>query len=226
MAKDTPEVAPDAVEDTELVALKAEHEGKSYAELMDLVDNGDLTMEQLDAIMDQADKTKGAKKKGGSRKTRKYEGDTKEVQCNEEGCEVMVTVTKFASAKSVFCEEHKPAKAGRGSKANYDGPTKVCQCIDCGVDVTVTKFATPASVRCVDCKKVARKKNKVEKTTILYNIGEVPAELEVLRAQKVFSMKPTLFEGVFEVTAQPALLTLLEANFTLVEYIESDAAGE
>ena len=138
----------------------------------------------------------------------------------------MVTVTKFASAKNVFCEEHRPAKAGRGSKAVYDGPTKVCQCIDCGVDVTVTKFATPASVRCVDCKKVARKKNKVEKTTILYTIPTMPAELEVLKAQKVFSMKPTLFDDVYEVTAQPALLTLLEANFTLVEFIESDAAVE
>lgn len=224
MAEVKETLVAESIEPNETELLQEKYAGKNYAELMDLVDNGELTTEQLDLLMDNTDKVAGKAKKSGARKARKYEGDTKDLPCVV--CGKMVTVTKFASPASVYCEEHKAEKVGRASKAKYDEPTKVCQCIDCGVDVTVTKFATPATVRCDECKAIARKNNKVEKVTILYTIENIDPEFQSLHEQKVFGMKNTLFDNVYEVTAQPALLTLLEASFDIVEFIESDAATE
>jgi DNA-directed RNA polymerase subunit RPC12/RpoP len=74
-------------------------------------------------------------------------GETKVVPCRK--CGRSVTVTKFASAAKVECEQCK----GRGKSGGIpDGPTKVCKCVVCGKDVVVTKFATPTNVRCPECK--------------------------------------------------------------------------
>ena len=90
--------------------------------------------------------------------------ETKVCKCIS--CGKDVTVTKFASAAKVMCDDYKSA----GKTANPDivatiqhkkiamrskyggGDTKVCQCIKCGKDVTVTKFASAAKVLCDDCK--------------------------------------------------------------------------
>ena len=192
--------------------------GKTQAELMDMVDDGVITIEQLDALTAEEEAANPTKKKG-SRKTRKYEGDTKEVKCNFPDCETMVTVTKFATPSKVFCEEHKPAKSG-GSKAKYEGSTKVVNCVDCGVEVEVTKFATPANVRCDVCKANHRKNNKVVKIASRYiGIGEAEmAQLEALRADKVLAIRNTTIDDVVEISAPAALLTFLEGTLGLTQY--------
>ena len=80
-------------------------------------------------------------------------------------CGKDVTVTKFASAAKVMCDECKKSGAQPNAdiiasipmkkiepRAKYGGDTKVCQCIKCGKDVTVTKFASAAKVLCDECK--------------------------------------------------------------------------
>lgn len=95
--------------------------------------------------------------------TSKYK-ETKVCQCI--CCGKDVTVTKFASAAKVVCDECKAsgaqpdttilgdvvAKNKKEPRAKHEGGTKICQCINCGVDVEVTKFASAAKVLCADCR--------------------------------------------------------------------------
>lgn len=90
--------------------------------------------------------------------------ETKELPCIV--CGKIVTVTKFASAAKVKCDECKKSNAQPNpellSKAiqskpvtnnsKYDGNTKELPCTVCGKMVTVTKFASAAKVVCDECR--------------------------------------------------------------------------
>lgn len=88
--------------------------------------------------------------------------ETKECPCI--ACGKSVTVTKFASAKKVMCNECKNSGASANPdlvsaatkpqepRAKYGGETKDCPCIQCGTMVTVTKFASASKVLCSECK--------------------------------------------------------------------------
>ena len=197
--------------------------GKSSAELMDMVDRGELTNEQLDALMADTKDTSTKKKKSG--KKRKHEGETKICKCIVSGKDV--EVSKFMSCDKVIHPDHLPEGTQRGSKAKYEGTTKILPCIDCGIDVEVTKFASPATVRCAEHRALARKSNKVSRTSGLYEIKnkEVIEDLQSLKEERVLGFKETLHENVYEISAVPNLLSVLENNFPISEFIESDTAG-
>lgn len=191
--------------------LQAKIEGKSHAELMDLVDAGELTEEQLDAIMNADSESKPRKK--GSRKKRKYEGPTKICKCIVSGKDV--EVSKFVSCDKVYHPDHMPEEVKKTrTGAVHDGPTKICKCIVSGLDVEVSKFMSCDKVYHPD-HKPARTTNRVPRERILYSAEEWAVEkLEELRTQKALSFKATP-EGV-EISAVPALHELVKNALSLV----------
>ena len=207
--------------------LRAQIEGKSHAELMDMVDTGEITEEQLDALMsNEAPLAPKSTRTRTKRKTAKYDGPTKICKCVV--CGVDVEVTKFATPSKVYCDEHRPKTVGRGNKAKYEGKTKICPCIDCGIDVEVTKFASPSSVRCAEHRKEARKRHqaKTPRSSGLYIVMDetVLEDINSLREERVMSVKPTLHDNVYEISAVPALLSVLETYLNLEEFIEADTS--
>ena len=90
-------------------------------------------------------------------------------------CGKMVTLTKFASAKTAKCQECKesgaqikqelvdkatamnPTRSKLRAEAFAqntigNGKTKICKCVKCGVDTEVSKFMSADKVLCPDCK--------------------------------------------------------------------------
>lgn len=84
-------------------------------------------------------------------------------QCACICCGDMVTVTKFASAAKVVCDNCKNSGAQPNPSIivqpkkdevhiKHEGATKILPCTICGKEVEVTKFASAAKVICDDCK--------------------------------------------------------------------------
>lgn len=192
--------------------LQAQVEGKSHAELMDMVDAGQLTEEQLDLIMNASSESKPKKK--GSRKKKKHEGTTKICQCIVSGKDV--EVSKFMSCDKVYHPDHMPEEVKRTrSKSVHEGPTKICKCIVSGLDVEVSKFMSCDKVYHPD-HKPARTTNRVPRTKVFYQAEEwAVGKLEELRTQKALSFRTTE-EGLVEVSAVPALHEVVQNALSLV----------
>lgn len=126
-------------------------------------------------------------------------------------CGKDVTVTKFASAAKVMCNECKTsgatpnpelvagaAKSKRmASRSVYGADTKVCKCIKCGKDVTVTKFASAAKVLCDECKGVQSDGTVVSTAEINYrpNINLSKIDRTVVPDIKEYTVTPALFNN-------------------------------
>lgn len=126
-------------------------------------------------------------------------------------CGKDVTVTKFASAAKVICDECKAsgatpnpelvagaAKSKRmESRSVYGSDTKVCKCIKCGKDVTVTKFASAAKVLCDECKGVQSDGTVV--STVEVNMRPVinlnKLDRTVIPDIREYTVTPSLFKN-------------------------------
>lgn len=101
--------------------------------------------------------------------------DTKDYMCV--CCGKMVTLTKFASAKTAKCPECKESNAQikqelvdkaismnptrskmRAQSSAIGGNTKICKCIKCGIDTEVSKFMSADKAMCPSCKGVSSPK--------------------------------------------------------------------
>lgn len=126
-------------------------------------------------------------------------------------CGKDVTVTKFASAAKVMCDECKAngaipnpefvataAKSKRSeSRSVYGGDTKICKCTKCGKDVVVTKFASAAKVMCDECKGIPSGDGEA----VVAHAGEVNMN-PVIRLDKI---DRTIIPDIREYTVTPAL---------------------
>lgn len=127
-------------------------------------------------------------------------------------CGKDVTVTKFASAAKVMCDECKTsgatpnpelvasaAKAKRtASRSAYGSDTKVCKCIKCGRDVTVTKFASAAKVICDECRGVNSDDGTISGVNEVnyqpkINLGKI--DRTVIPDIKEYTVTPALFNN-------------------------------
>lgn len=140
-------------------------------------------------------------------------------------CGKDVTVTKFASAAKVMCDECKTsgatpnpelvagaAKSKRSeSRSAYGGDTKICKCIKCGKDVTVTKFASAAKVLCDECKGVPTGEDG--DTTFDGGVNMKP----VINLNKI---DRTIIPDIKEYTVTPALF-----NNSALRHVKCPACG-